>query len=209
MRVNIIGSAPGWQDAPVNDGYVWGVNNTHLLRDVDRIVDVHVSRLNITELKDRYHFEKLLEKDIEAYLHSEVEDMPNVKRYPIEEIKEYFDTDYFGSGIDYLIALAIFEGATDIHIYGVMMAGGGEYAHQKPSVEFWIGVVKGMRAAGKDINIEIHGDRTSILRTYNGLMYGYQTPQKWVKVQHPNHVTLQELIDRYEKNEDPVCDQVA
>lgn len=198
MRVNIIGSAPGWEDCPVNDGFIWGVNNMHLLRDVDRIVDIHVSRLNLQETKDRIHFEELLEKDIEAYLHSEFSDMPNVKRYPLEEIqKEFNGIDYFGSGIDYIIALAIYEGATEIHIYGVYMKGGGEYAHQKPSVEFWLGV-----CVGRGIYIEVHGE-TTLLHTHNGLMYGYQTPQKWVKKAYPNHVSLQELMDKYE---DPVCD---
>jgi hypothetical protein len=196
MRINIVGSAPGWEDCPVNDGYIWGVNNMHLLMDLDRIVDIHVSRLNLQETKDRIHFDELKEKDIEAYLHSEFGDMPNVKRYPIEEIrKEFNGIDYFGSGIDYIIALAIYEGATEIHIYGVYMKGGSEYAHQKPSVEFWLGV-----CVGRDIHIEVHG-LTTLLRTHNGLMYGYQTPQKWVKKDFPNHISLQELMDRYEDDE--------
>jgi len=204
MRINIMGSAPGWQDVPENNGFIWGVNNTHLLRKVDRIIDVHVSRLNIKETKDKYHLEQLKEKDIEAYLHSEISDMPNVKRYPIEAVMEYFDTDYFACGLDYMIALAIYEGATEIHIYGVWLAGGTEYAHQKASMEYWIGIVKGMQLAGRDIKIEVHGDRTALLKTHNGLMYGYQTSQKWVKGQHPNHKTLQELIEMYD---DPIKEE--
>jgi len=193
MRINIMGSAPGWEDTPVNDGFIWGVNNTHSLRDVDRIIDIHVNRLNPTEEKDKAHLEVLKENDIEAYMHSEIEGMPNVKRYPIEEIMKEFNTDYFGSGIDYMIALAIYEGATEIHLYGVFMMKGGEYYHQKPSVEFWAGY-----AMGRGIKFEVHGENTEILRTHNGLMYGYQTHQKWVKEFYPNQVSMSDLIERYE-----------
>lgn len=192
-----MGSAPGWEDTPVNNGFIWGVNNTHFLKDVDRIIDVHVSRLNPQELKDKYHLEELKERDIEAYLHSEMPGMPNVKRYPIEKIIDHFGVDYFGSGIDYMIALAIYEGATEIHIYGVAMIKGSEYEHQKPSVEFWLGV-----CAGRGLKFEVHGDISEILKTHNGLMYGYQTPQKWVKKKHPKYISLEELMDKYESEKD-------
>ena len=193
MRVNIIGSAPGFEDAPVNDGFIWGVNNMHFLRDVDLIVDVHASRNDPQEDKDKAHLRLLKEKNIHAYLHSEIEGMPNVERYPIEEITKEFQIDYFGSGIDYIIALAIYKGATEIHLYGIWMAQGSEYAHQKPSVEFWLGY-----AMGKGIKIVIHGKYSAILRTHNGLLYGYQTHQQWVDKYHPNEISLADLIKLYE-----------
>jgi len=193
MRVNIMGSAPGWEDTPVNDGFIWGVNNTHALRDVDAIIDIHVSRLNPVEEKDKAHLELLRDKDILTYMHSEMEGMPNVKRYPIEDIKKEFNTDYFGSGIDYMIALAIYQGATEIHLYGIAMMKAGEYYHQKPSVEFWLGY-----AMGRGIKIEVHGQHTEILRTHNGLMYGYQTQQQWVKKYMPNQISLAEIMEMYE-----------
>jgi len=195
-RVNIMGSAPGWEEVPEDNGAIWGVNNTHILRDVDLIIDIHQSRLQPTEEKDLVHLKLLREKDIPTYAIEKMEGFPNVRRYPIEEIKKEFNTDYFGSGIDFLIALAIHKGATDIHMYGVWMKKGGEYDLQKPSVEFWIGY-----AMGRGINFEVHGN-TEILRTHNGLVYGYQTPQKWVDKEIPNHISLKELIERFENNED-------
>ena len=197
MRINIMGSAPGWEDTPVNDGFIWSVNNAHLLRDVDVIFDIHKVRLDPKEEKDKLHLETLRLKDILAYMNEEIEGMPNVKRYPIEEIKKEFDTDYFGSGIDYIIAMAIYQGATEIHIYGVMMEKGSEYEGQKPSLEFWIGIAKGRR-----IRVFVHGNRTSILRTRNGLVYGYQTPQDWVRKYNPEQVELLEMLNTYE---DTVC----
>ena len=195
-----MGSAPGWQDTPINDGFIWGVNNTHILRDVDMIIDVHPNRLNPKIEKDRAHIQRLKDKDIQAYLNDEIEGMPNVKRYPIEEIKKEFDTDYFGSGVDYIIALAIYKGATEIHLYGVWLRTGSEYAHQKASIEYWIGFGR-----GRGIKIEVHGE-SELLRTHNGLMYGYGTYQQWAKEINPEHSSLIEL---YEKYENSVSDQVA
>ena len=194
MRINIVGSAPGWEDCPVNDGFIWGINNMHLLRDVDLIVDVHKTRNDPKEQKDKIHLAVLKDKNIHAFLHSKIEGMPNVDRYPIEEITKKFGVDYFGCGIDYIVALAIYSGATEIHLYGIWMAQGTEYAHQKPSLEFWLGY-----AMGAGIKIHIHGAYSAILRTYNGLMYGYETHQKWVNKYFPDQISLAELIERYER----------
>ena len=194
-RINIIGSAPGFEDAPVDDGEIWGVNNTHLLRNVDRIIDIHFNRSAPTEEKDQIHMAEIRNKLIPTYTNG-VPDAENIFEYPLQEIIEEFDSDYFGSGIDYIIALAVYEGATEIHMYGVMMELKGEYAHQKPSVEHWIGIAK-----GRGVKFVVHGERTTILRTCNGLMYGYQTPQAWVKKHHPDHIHLIDLLEKYEKED--------
>jgi hypothetical protein len=68
-----------------------------------------------------------------------------------------------------------------------------EYAHQKPSVEFWVGF-----AMGRGVKVEVHGQKSSILKTRNGLMYGYQDHQAWVKKYIPNAVSLVELEERHE-----------
>ena len=193
-RINIMGSGPGWRDTPIDDGEIWGVNNTHLLRNVDRIIDVHSNRFDPDEMKDKAHMYFLNKKYVPTYLQNEVEGCPHVKKYPINEIRREFKTDYFGSGIDYIIALAIHEGATEIHLYGVCMMTKSEYSHQKASVEFWLGY-----AMGRGIEVEVHGDRSVILKTNNGLMYGYGTAQAYIKERYPDELTARDLIERYEK----------
>ena len=42
MRVNILGCAPGWHDAPYDKGERWGINDNHKLVDkLDLIFDCH------------------------------------------------------------------------------------------------------------------------------------------------------------------------
>ncbi len=184
-RVNIVGSAPGWEDAPNDNGYVWAVNNVHLLRDVDLIIDVHSNRINPDIKKDQVHMKVLKSKQIPTYAMDEIEGSTHVKKYPLDEIIEEFDTDYFGCGIDYMIALAIYLGAKEIHIYGVWLALESEYAHQKPTVEFWLGIAK-----GRGIKVRVHGKKSQIMRTPSGMMYGFHLPQKWVEKYNPDQYEL-------------------
>lgn len=192
-RINILGSGPGRLDVPANNGEIWGVNNIHLLQNVDVVVDIHNHCHRPEEEKDKLHMAVIKEKGITTYSQNEIEGNDSVKKYPIDEIMIEFGTDYFGSGIDYIIALAIYKGATEIHMYGVCMMDASEYSYQKPSVEFWIGIAK-----GRGINIVIHGKYTELLKTRNGLVYGYQTFQNYVKKERPNEISMAELIEQYE-----------
>jgi hypothetical protein len=193
VRINVIGAAPGWRDAPEDNGENWGVNNTHLFeKRIDLVVDVH-NRHRLREQKDIIHVALVANKKIPALFQREIKKFPNIKKYPRDEIIKEFGVDYFGSGIDYIIALALYRGATEIHLYGVWMVLESEYSHQKPSVEFWVGF-----AMGRGVKVEVHGQKSSILKTRNGLMYGYQDHQAWVKKYIPNAVSLVELEERYE-----------
>jgi len=191
-RINILGSGPGRLEVPSGKGEIWGVNNVHLLQDVDLIVDIH-NRVNPKEEKDRVHMKELGKKGIPTYSQDKIEGFDNVKKYPVDEIIKEFGVDYFGSGIDYIIALAIYEGATDIHMYGVCMMDKSEYTHQKASVEFWIGV-----AMGRGINVTVHGEYPVILKTKDGLLYGYKTFQQYVKDESPDEVSMMDLVRKYE-----------
>jgi hypothetical protein len=90
---------------------------------------------------------------------------------------------YFTNSISYLIALAIYElkgveQGSIIGLWGVDMAQQGlqsgsvagwftsEYARQRPSVEYWLGIAEGL-------GIKIHvPDQSDILKT--ACIYGYQ-----------------------------------
>ncbi|GAH17921.1 unnamed protein product, partial [marine sediment metagenome] len=43
----------------------------------------------------------------------------DLDNYPGDEIINYFGTDFFTNTIDYMLALAIYKGATEIKMYGV------------------------------------------------------------------------------------------
>jgi hypothetical protein len=69
--------------------------------------------------------------------------------YPFEAVAESVG-DYWCSSIAYMTALAIHEGAKEIHVLGVDMKAGEEYGHQKPNMEYLIGF-----ARGKGIKVHI------------------------------------------------------
>ncbi|MFA5340316.1 MAG: hypothetical protein WC332_00925 [Clostridia bacterium] len=167
VKVNIIGRGKGWENAPC-DELAWGITLINLKRKVDLVIDMNVyedGRWGELEKQGAIKSRQLAIENNVPYI--------NLGSYPINEIIEYFETDYFSNTIDYAIALAIYKGFTEINLYGVNMTARSEYLWQKPSLEFWIG-----QALGRGIKVKVHGSGSLILRTNGGVMYGYGTPQK-------------------------------
>ena len=157
-KIIIIGCAPGWENAPL-DRNTWGATKIILKRPVSRVIDMHF----MTDMRK-------LRKDAAIAI-----GVPyiNVENYPLSEIVEFFGTDYFTGTVDYMMALAIYEGATSIDMYGVLMESDTEYWYQKSGVDFWCG-----QAMGRGIKVTVHGAKSTIMKTPNGLLYGYYTKQK-------------------------------
>lgn len=163
MKIIIIGKGKYWHLAPPN-GETWGVNDLVLRRRVKRVFDMHKvgnwenPQLQI-DVKD--------EADRIGAKHIDLEN------YPLNEIKAFFKTDYFSNSIDYMIALAIYEGATSIDLYGINMIVESEWAFEKPGVDYWCG-----QAMGRGIEINICSPISTIMKTKDGLLYGYLTRQR-------------------------------
>ena len=102
---------------------------------------------------------------IPIYMQRHFDEIPASVEYPLAEMVRHFGRQYFKSTLDYMIALALFEGFTEIHIYGVNMAVGEEYSVQKPSMEYWLG-----RAEGMGVKIVLP-DGCDLLKGY--FRYGY------------------------------------
>ena len=93
-------------------------------------------------------------KDRPAYVYESRKEWPTSVEFPKEEIIERFG-DYQTNSISLMIGHAIMEGATHIGVYGVDMATGSEYAAQRPSCEWMLGIAKGM---GIEIDIPLQSD---------------------------------------------------
>lgn len=166
MKVNIIGRGTGWEDAPRNE-LSWGITLINLKRDVDLVIDMNVYEDGRWGEIERLDAIKSREKA--ATVHIPYIDLTN---YPVDTIIKFFETDYFSNTVDYAIALAIYKGYTEIGLYGINMMRGSEYAYQKAGVEFWIG-----QAMGRGIKVINHSPISTILKTRDGLLYGYGTKQ--------------------------------
>lgn len=189
MRINIIGCAvDAYKFVPYHDknmGQFW-VMNDNVLKDIPKI-DVVIDTHDLKAVIKGKHkirrppdvvkacIKRIKKKGYLCYAVKEVKGIPNIKPYPYDEIVKEFDSDYFGSGPDFALALAIYKGATEIHTYGILLVCDDEYAHQKPSFEFWLGVAK-----GRGIKTVIHDSNnlSSILKLNRGVIYGYNKHQR-------------------------------
>lgn len=119
-----------------------------------------------TNRNDPKHYEWLQNTDIPVYMLDHYDDVPASAVYPLKDIREYLPNTerYFTSSVAFAIALGIYKQYKRIEVYGVEMATGTEYGHQRHGVYYWLGV-----AAGKGIDIVFHSN-TMFLEP----LYGYE-----------------------------------
>jgi hypothetical protein len=191
--VTIIGCAEGWQNAP-SDGECWGITNIILRRDLTRIFDIHDLTWTVQQWYDHYMlwmpgfygpnallakartrveqmppvFKRVNELKIPLYSTAKYKKVLTSRIYPLQKVSKHFQTRCFASTVDYAFVLALFEGFNKIDVYGVKMSFGEEYDHQLKSFHYWIGLAHGM-----GITVNVHGEEVALLRTKNGLLYGY------------------------------------
>lgn len=154
-KVCILGYAPHVNEAPFNDETweMWGINS--LYRQLQNIplsrfsawFEIHSieflsNRADKKATED--HFKILSTLKCPLYMKDHYDLFPTSIKYPIENVLEELKcSPYFTNTISYMIALAVVKGYTDIAIYGVDMAVGSEYEHQRPSCEYFMGIAEG------------------------------------------------------------------
>jgi len=165
-KVAILGTAPGWEDAPFDDKTweIWGISRLYSyiprwtrwyeFHRLEEVCETWADGDKAQEAASRrvYH-DWLREQTQPIYVQEERPDMvPNGIRFPIEDIQRWVaektgedkPEQYFTNTISYLIAHALFEGASEIGVYGVDMALDSEFGTQRPSCEYFIGLARGM-----------------------------------------------------------------
>lgn len=97
-------------------------------------------------------------------------EIPNSRKYPLDEVVEKFGRRYFTCSVAYMIAHAVFEGYERIFIHGCYHpTDSWEYMNAKPCVEYWCGV-----AEGRGVEVEMI-DQSALLRClpWETNQYGY------------------------------------
>ena len=205
--VAIVGFADTRADAPYNDPRweIWGLNDLHgSIPRYDRWFDIHPldnidQDYNLIRNRGQTPPETIgtsgLKKlNVPIYMQKRFDDIPNSLSFPLKEIKEAFQFgDYMTNSISYMIALAIYEGYQRIHVFGVDMAVAGEYTHQRPSCEYWLGV-----AAGKGIEIYIP-PASDLLHC--AFMYGFEAAKQKL-VDEKIDRTIAEMLKRKSQIDD-------
>jgi len=183
-EVIILGRGNGWEDAPFyyDDDKVqtWGLN-THIMgRPLDVVFEPHDVEwwmANCMEHRPWHkpdyqylrHIDRVNEMEVPYITLKHYPEIPLSEAYPIEEIVKEFNVDYFTGGIDYMLAYAIWKKVKKIDIYGVHTVYDDEYAYQKCSLEFWIGV-----AIGRGIKITVHDSHSLLKSRYQGKIHDNQ-----------------------------------
>lgn len=176
-KLIIIGKGFDWWSAPQDvdsDTSVWGINDLIMKRiNLDLLFNMHLledySEMDMAcvKLADQLKIPVVMPKQYDFLKHSFV--------FPLEEAMQEFGTDYFMTGIAYMIAYAIMKGYKQIDLYGINMRGAEEkYKNARACVEFWLGI-----AMGRGIKVIPHGRYTDLFKAFDRRLYGYNHLQTY------------------------------
>lgn len=186
-KVAIVGMAPSTaqmaKELPRPEFEVWSLNTAFLFLEDhwDRWYEVH-------DLDWLLRRPGIVKQGYPDWLQEDHGDRPiyvpkldprirNCHQYPFADVVEKFGRRlpdgkpvvYFQSTVDWMLAHFLYEYVLErerlkaqpdweLHVLGVDMALGEEYAHQRPSCEYWLGILLGM---GVGVNVP---DRADILK---------------------------------------------
>lgn len=163
-KIAIVGFAPSSRDlAPYNDPEweIWVLNQYQTIlpqegaSNITRWFELHQRDTVLNNHRDEDYFQKLKESKIPVMMCKKEDDIPMSEAYPINEIIELCQTDYFTNSISYMLAYAKYVGATETAVYGVDMAQDEEYSKERPSVEYFVAL---LRASGIPVYIPPESD---------------------------------------------------
>lgn len=95
--------------------------------------------------RPKEHMDFLKKFDGTVWLQKTDPDIPNGKRFPLEEITRASGRSYFTSTFAYQLGLLWYQHVVEkdpverLYVYGVNLSSMDEYIHQKPCVEYWLG----------------------------------------------------------------------
>ena len=173
-KVAIVGKAPASiARTPFDDDEfeIWSLSdNYRQLPRWDRWFEIHDLEFHRRLHPDHWEF-LTTDHRKPLYLLEPHRDIPHAVIFPKNDIFARFPLPefhkYYTNSISWFIALALLEGFKHIGIYGVDMAQHEEYAHQRPSCEYWIGVANGL---GTTVHVPGESDLMKASK-----LYGYET----------------------------------
>ena len=170
MNIAIVGGAPSYHDTPWSDpdlaGWTLGMHWTFCER-VDRIFEMHARAIwgDYLNVDPDAYARRLNAAGVPVTMRETWGDIPTSEPFPFDDIAARW-RPLWGSSFDYLISAALFAGATAVRLYGVTMEPHREYAHQRASASYWLGVAEEL-----GVDVWIH-PTSHLLRTLNPHPYG-------------------------------------
>ena len=171
-KIAVVGTAESQVAAPYNDQEfeIWGLQvglTYKTFTRYSRLYEMHIKEY----WKDPVILERMkkIPKEIDIWMQEEYSEIPNSKRYPIEDVSSGFHQN-FTSSIAFMLAHATYEqrkykNIGSLQLWGVHMMAEEEYGHQRAGSEYWLGILE---ALGVEVFV---GGTGSVLKcTFN---YGY------------------------------------
>lgn len=188
-KIAIAGLAPSSRDRvnSLDDSFeIWGMNDGwDWLGRYDRWFQIHEREMIRSELLQAQgrpgdQFTWLQTCGVPVYLAFPQDDIPTGEVFPYDEItaahgprrEDGSRYHYFTSTVAYMVALAVYEGFDELHIYGVDLTSDLEYREQRACVEYWLGLAN---SVGK----VIIPDESALLK---GAWYGRPSSEPDFKV---------------------------
>ncbi len=124
------------------DWEIWGLSERpDTLPAFSRWYELH--NLERKRRKSPAYWEQLKTMGPKLWVASEHPELPEANVFPKEQIMDAYG-QYFTNTVSWLTAHAMLQNYTTIGIWGVTMATRGEYGHQRPSCEYFLGRLEGM-----------------------------------------------------------------
>jgi hypothetical protein len=202
----IIGTASTCGDAPYeeieSDGSftydIWGINTSlcnEKVKRVDVCFEMHPKRYwGIQGVTDRLNdFGK------RVVMQDHYDQIKKSEPYPREAIKKKYHLDCMGDNLYvtttmvWMILMALEDGYTDISLYGVHMAHETEYAYQRSSMSWVLGIIHGWILDGKPYKLTIPPESELLKAEYE---YGFDEPTKAMQYLQGRKQGMQAGIDQ-------------
>lgn len=111
------------------------------------------------------------------YMQQAYDEVPNAREYPLQEVQDTLQSDYFGSSPAYMLGLAIHRAFAEIDLFGIDLAD-SIYDHQRPNLEWMIGFAQGQGtkvrvAPGGRLMTTRKYDRLGSMEVRYPVRYGY------------------------------------
>lgn len=180
-KIAIVGKAPDTMKlAPWGDPswQCWVLNDMPVLGEAPRFEAVFEIHDHDFAKDNQKHWQWLCQPHgAPIFMRRHYPEVPDCVPLPIEEMCAA-GRPYFTNTVAYMVALAILLQPEEIGFWGVNMAAADEYAHQRPNVEYWIGVAEGR---GIKVSVPLAAD---ILKS--SCLYGIESSAMAAKWQARN-----------------------
>jgi hypothetical protein len=167
LKVAILGTATGWDEAPFgDDSYeIWGLNTCYRrmtpaqIRRCARWFELHGDTPLTRSRRPDDHWASLDALGMPVYTFYDLPTVTRAVKFPIDDAIAA-GKDYFACTMCYQVALALSEQASHIELYGISLVTAREALVERPCLEWWLGL-----AEGRGVSVKVrHASRYGLFQ---------------------------------------------